>query len=379
MRHRVLPLIAAVFVLGAVASACNIPVFRYALERWLPDNCEVLVFRDGPLLPGQREVLAPFEHATVNEQNRGLANLKIQHHLLGELDDEAGTLWEDLQKQGATAPYMVVRTVVKRRFINNWHGPLEASAQVQLLNSPVRQELLRRTLNGHSVVWLVAGSEADRRRAMVDRLQKKLSQVERDMPLPDGIGLPGSELYSSVPLFMRFSVLELDTTKPEELYLADLFHGFEPKAMDAGQPVVVPVFGRGRALEVIPGENIDDELIDDLSQFLCGACSCQVKEQNPGFDLLMAGNWHEALFSDLSPDELPAQVTSIVVSEAAENVAPESVPIPQGLRNEQRGLKGEVPQDAVPDKPGRSSVLWIWCSVIAAAVVVVLLVRRPAV
>ncbi|MFN9911224.1 MAG: hypothetical protein ACK53L_01495, partial [Pirellulaceae bacterium] len=30
---------------GESASACNIPVFRYALERWKADNYELLVFR----------------------------------------------------------------------------------------------------------------------------------------------------------------------------------------------------------------------------------------------------------------------------------------------------------------------------------------------
>ncbi|MFM2004098.1 MAG: hypothetical protein RI963_3524, partial [Planctomycetota bacterium] len=36
--------IVAVLLFGSVAMACNIPVFRYALERWRPDACEVIVF-----------------------------------------------------------------------------------------------------------------------------------------------------------------------------------------------------------------------------------------------------------------------------------------------------------------------------------------------
>ena len=378
MRRLALVTTAILLLAPSPTEACNIPVFRYALERWLPDNCEVLVFHEGSLSLGQKEILAPFEQAAVNEQSRGLANLKVKHLLLNELDDESGSLWEQLQKQGAKAPYMVVRTVVKRKHINNWHGPLEASAQVRLLSSPVRQELLRRTLSGHSVVWLVAGADADQRAAMVQKLQKKLGQVERDMPLPDGIGLPGSELYSSVPLFMRFSVLELDTRDPNELYLSDLFHGFEPKAMDSGQPVVVPVFGRGRALEVIPGEQINEELIDDLSQFLCGACSCQVKEQNPGFDLLMAGNWHEELFGDLSPEELPAQIISVSAPVKEQATKPESVPIPDGRADETEATTESAVEPEQHQSAGRGEGLWIWCTAIAGAAVMLLLFRRPA-
>ncbi len=56
-------------------------------------------------------------------------------------------------------------------------------------------------------------------------------------------------------------------------------------------PVVVPVFGRGRALEVIPAADLTGSLIEDLTLYLSGPCSCQVKERNPGFDLLMATDW----------------------------------------------------------------------------------------
>ena len=47
------------------------------------------------------------------------------------------------------------------------------------------------------------------------------------------------------------------------------------------------------------------DLIHDLTEFLCGACSCQVKEQNPGFDLLLSTNWAEALFGEDSDGPPP--------------------------------------------------------------------------
>ena len=36
--------------MATVAAACNIPVFRYALERWQPDPCEVILFLPRELL-----------------------------------------------------------------------------------------------------------------------------------------------------------------------------------------------------------------------------------------------------------------------------------------------------------------------------------------
>jgi hypothetical protein len=54
------------------------------------------------------------------------------------------------------------------------------------------------------------------------------------------------------------------------------------------------IYGRGRALFSCLGDGIHrDNLIQDID-FVTGACSCTVKEQNPGVDLLMRYNWDMA-------------------------------------------------------------------------------------
>jgi len=58
------------------------------------------------------------------------------------------------------------------------------------------------------------------------------------------------------------------------------------------------MFGRGRALEVILANVAKPTLNEDLTSFLSGACSCQVKEQNPGFDLLLSVNWDGELHGE---------------------------------------------------------------------------------
>jgi hypothetical protein len=110
--------------------------------------------------------------------------------------------------------------------------------------------------------------------------------------------LPGSELYSDIPLLVKFSSLEIQQDDPKEKFLVKLFASFRPDSLANGEPLVIPVFGRGRALEVIPAGELNDRLIEDLTSFLSGACSCQVKEQNPGFDLLLSVDWNTELFGE---------------------------------------------------------------------------------
>ena len=49
----------AILILGTpiLAWACSVPVFRYALEMWPPDEYEVVLFHQGPLNKEQKQLL----------------------------------------------------------------------------------------------------------------------------------------------------------------------------------------------------------------------------------------------------------------------------------------------------------------------------------
>ena len=64
---------------------------------------------------------------------------------------------------------------------------------------------------------------------------------------------------------------------------------------ESGKPMVFPVFGRGRALWAYIGAGITEENIAEAAQFLIGPCSCQIKRQNPGSDLLLTADWEGSL------------------------------------------------------------------------------------
>jgi hypothetical protein len=85
--------------------------------------------------------------------------------------------------------------------------------------------------------------------------------------------------------------------------------------------MVFPVFGRGRALFPLVGAGITPKNIRDAAEFLAGPCSCEVKEQNPGFDLLLKADWRDLL----------GQATDSALPSQTENPAePELVAIPAG-------------------------------------------------
>jgi hypothetical protein len=183
------------------------------------------------------------------------------------------------------------------RVFSHWQGTIDEAANASLLDSPARTQLVKRLLAGDSIVWLLIRSKdksrSDATRQMLEESFKTLSKRVR---LPEGIGEPGSELHSEVPLFVQFSVIEIDPNDKQEAFLIRWLRGFRPEAVEKDEPLAIPVFGRGRALEVIPASELNVDLVKDLTLFLSGACSCQVKEQNPGFDLLMTAEWDDRLF-----------------------------------------------------------------------------------
>lgn len=309
-------------LLATVTWACNIPVFRYALERWKPDACEVFVFCEASFGANQHPELSQlFAHA---KEKR--SNLSVTISTVGvDKQPQHVALWESIRKLPAMKlPYVVVRTSVNdKQSVNSWHGPLGNFKAEQLLDSPARREISKRLLKGDSVVWVVLKSpKPERNAAITQLLGQELKKLAKDTPFPDGLGLPGSELYAELPLLMQFTVLEIDPNDPREQFLVGLFSGFDPEAVKNQQPLVVPVFGRGRALEVLPADRLDAGMIGDLTRYLCGACSCQVKERNPGFDLLLQSDWDRELFG--ASGELPPPP-----KEFDPNTAPTYVPIPK--------------------------------------------------
>ncbi|MEZ6132020.1 MAG: hypothetical protein R3C59_25440 [Planctomycetaceae bacterium] len=307
--------------------ACNVPVFRYALERWQPDACDIIVFHDIALTDVQRDFIQTVRSGSAS--GGGTANAKVVvQQTDAAMDNATALLWDELrQRTDVRLPYVVVRsTIGNGRTINNWRGPLKDAAAAGLLSSPVRTRLAQRLVTGTSAVWIVLKSDNAKRNAEVlELLNTELENLSKKIPLPDGIGLPGSELFSEIPLLMKFSVLEVDANDPHERFLVSLLTGFEPDTFRKGIPLVVPVFGRGRALEVIPAERVDAGLIEDLTLFLCGACSCQVKEQNPGFDLLISTAWNRELFGDNADD-----VAAELKSSSKDVQLPELLVIPPG-------------------------------------------------
>lgn len=309
-----LPLLALLFTTPA-ASACNVPVFRYALEKWHAGKYEVFVFHDAKLTAEQEGALKLLQDAAVADPLR--VNIKVEViDLKAEPAKELVQLYQSLKTK--LMPVVTVLYPVATRIDTPvWTGPLLPDEAKKLMDSPARAKIGAEILKGNSAVWVMlrSGNKAKDDKA-AQLVTEELLKLEKTLKLPVLTDDPEDKLTNKdVPLKLKFSVVQLERDDPAEGAFVEMLLNSEkdeegiPALRTLTEPMVFPVFGRGRGMYALVGAGINEDNLFDAAKFLIGPCTCKVKEQNPGFDLLMNVDWDSFLGDKVVKDfELPPLV-----------------------------------------------------------------------
>ena len=288
----------------ALSQACQVPVFRYALERWAADAIKII---------------ADKEFAEALREEKG--NFEIQ-----QTEDHKGIA---VYLHGIPVPF--------------YRG--EPKAPQKLFNSATRKEVFQKLTSGTSAVWILLKSGRDEIDSIAEKnlaaylkeaekvYAEKIAKKKEDKAVKD-------ELLVDIPLQVKFEYISLERSK-EESFLVNMLLSLEPDLREIDQPMAFAVYGRGRCLPPLIGKGISrNNIVNEDCSYLCGDCTCEVKEQNPGVDLLFAQDWDEALKGKLliKDKELPA-LKGIHLK------------VPQ---SEQKELKADLPVDIESPEEGSS-------------------------
>lgn len=156
LRRLLLSLALAIFVgvTGSLALACNVPVFRDALEHWRPDAYRAVLFHHGRLSATDQERLAALQ----GEISTSQVNLSIQSV---DLDASPDPSDRELAKLAGSAelPRLVVQYPAYLQLDQPiFSGPFGESELSTLLDSQSRRELLQRLTAGQTAVWIMVDS-----------------------------------------------------------------------------------------------------------------------------------------------------------------------------------------------------------------------------
>jgi hypothetical protein len=301
--------------------ACAVPVFRYALEHWHSDLYQGIVLHRGALSEPNRALIRRL--GSDGKGDAPHANIVVHDVDLSQSPPrEALDLWK--QVGSPDEPWLVVlppRTT-------NLSTPVFAAAfkeatVTSVIDSPARKEIIKRLGQGESAVWvLLESGDKAQDDAAAKLLEARLAYLGSVMELPKLDEQDIKNGLVSVPpdgLRLAFSVLRVSRADATERFLAGALLASESDLKDRTDPMVFPIFGQARVLYALVGPGIKHENIDKAASFLIGSCSCEVKEQNPGADLLTSVDWKKLLKDQASGlQDLPK--VSDIVSTAPETV-----------------------------------------------------------
>lgn len=280
--------------LPAVALACSVPVFRYALDHWAPDAYQVWLVHDQDLGDDDVQRLRQLQRQIADLGANAEARSVDLREDLGPADAQRWEAWRS-ENPDAELPAVLVSMPGNGAIVGG--GRWGDDEIEHLLASPLRTELAERLIAGEVIwVYLESGKPADDE-VRYELLRAELDHQQETLELPEIDPDDADELAGDAEdLAIRFSAMRVSRDDPREHWLREMLLSTEPDLRDeefADQAMVFPVFGRGRALYALVGDGINPDVIREAAIFLTGACQCTVKAENPGVDLLIPVKWDE--------------------------------------------------------------------------------------
>jgi hypothetical protein len=267
---------------------CDVPVFRYALEKWEPDVFHIAVLHRAPLSEEEAGVLSQLKEAVLTGEtflNLGYIDRNLEEDPWPEVEEQLAP-----DRDASKPRVALLNPVDPHRPTVSWEGPLSRETIGTIIDSPLRREITDHLLKGAAAVWvLLEGGDTLKDASARATLEAHLAGMETSYQMPTETG---AALIEQTGLKLPLIVLSRDN--PKERVLIDILLHVEPDLLDeefAGEPMAFPIYGRGRVLYSLVGGGITPDLIEEAMHFLLGACSCEVKDLNPGVDLLLSADW----------------------------------------------------------------------------------------
>ena len=307
------------FVGASRVAACDTPVYRYAMYRWPAANYFVFFVHSDEPTKEQEAV----NNALMALEDSEPPKPNVSFYDIPSADIEAAPQiaaahWKKLGKPASA--YIVIAPPPLGGVV--YAGALSLPDVKAMTVSPARTRLASMLEEGMATVLVVldsggsddsstgskatdnaADSKADDQpeKVVSNDVAAQITQLVVDNVRQGKLDLyaaPTGAVENESEKDLRpkheIAMLRISRDDPAEQWLIRMLLAVEPDLHEFNQPMVFPVYGRGRVHPPYLGLGISAENLADAVQFLTGACSCTVKEENPGVDLLVDYDWESA-------------------------------------------------------------------------------------
>jgi len=241
MKRRI---ITVVLLAGIISLACTTRVSEWVLLNSPANQYTLIYFHDSPV--GE----------TVKKQNQAVAE-KIKN---------ANIQFKTVNREGIPEPYYGL--YYEGRFFSKYKTADELKG---LTTSPMREQIASELMAGKLCVMLYLKT------GIREKDEKGLATLQRTL--------------ESSPFGKIITVVELDRNSREEYHLASILLNVEDDLKEIMEPMLFGVFGRFKALEPLLGRGITEENVNLMIDYFKAECSCLIKDDLPGTDILFTDKW----------------------------------------------------------------------------------------
>ncbi len=233
-----------IILAGLISLACTTRVSEWVLLNSLPDQYTLIYFHNGPL------------NETLKKQNLSVA----------ERIKTANIQFKTVTRQDIKEPYWGL--YYEDRFFSRYNNPDEFR---NLTTSPLREKIAAELMAGKLCVMVYLKSDNK------EKDEKGLQVLQKAL---------GASPFGKI-----ITVFELSRNSKEEAHFASLLLNVEDDLKGIQEPMLFGVFGRFKALEPLLGRGISEENISLMIDYLSAECSCLIKDDLPGTDILFTDKW----------------------------------------------------------------------------------------
>jgi len=335
--------------------ACTTPVYQYAMYNWPPSPYYVFFFHEGPIAEADKNLHQMAEKmATEGQAVANLVLYPVdlaEKEQFERLPESVRKSWETYrdkhkdEQAAVTSGYAVYTAWGAELFV----GQLDTHTLQAMVDSPARVKLGQLFQEGSAMVVLfVPGTKQEENQRAKKIIQSLIDEVATGKlmgmpiyspldaygpigpplePVAQGGDQPPGEQSADQPASetdpesadnsagsapaqsdsaeetaddqqepqgrgLKIGLLTVRRDDPQERWLVRSLMAIDPELEKLkDEPMLFFCYGRGRAMPPYVGEGITMENLAGEIQFLSGACSCMVKDANPGIDLLMKWDW----------------------------------------------------------------------------------------
>jgi len=239
------PIYMKMLILASLISlACTTKVSEWVLLNSLPDHYTLVYFHNVKI-----NEAAIIQNASISNE---IKSANIQFRNVGKKDLEQ--------------PYYAL--YYGNRLFNSYGDYKELRG---LTSSPLREMIASEIMAGKLCVllYLMTDNKAKDEKGL-EAIQKALA----DSPFKDII-----------------TVVKLSQNDKTESHFVSLLLNVEDDLKTIPEPMLFGIFGRFKALEPLLGKGITEENIKLMIEFLTADCSCLIKDNLPGTDILFTNRW----------------------------------------------------------------------------------------